>query len=259
MSTSAASKIFGRILANRSSSSVVSRLKSGLKSRLDDIYDMAHRRRIEKMVSDFDAGWDRDSKVGPLRAWWWAKKQSWRDGSDIKIEWQPSNIRNAYWDPSSKKVILLYSDRFGGLGKKIPGSILKHELGHAHKSITPTRLMLNQIDGTVMPFRRLKNNKVYKEEVRAWDNAERLHGRIDKNLRDAALATYEYDADRKRAKGIVGYGALAVGALVVGRILYKRHRQKVQQREMAKAMMEAYQAGINEAGNEKDQIVPENQ
>lgn len=62
--------------------------------------------------------------------------------------------------------------------------VLMHELGHAHQPKGFAELWEAKHDN---PFKRLKNHKMYREEVRAWNNAGIGEG---DPVREAALATY---------------------------------------------------------------------
>ena len=76
-----------------------------------------------------------------------------------------------------------------------------------------------------MPFRRLKNNKVYKEELRAWDNARRIYGHVDEELADSALGTYRWSIRNRQ----VTIASSLLGAGIIGSRILRNRKAKAQE------------------------------
>lgn len=86
-----------------------------------------------------------------------------------------------------------------------------HELGHAHEAYKhmPSSVLgniwRNYIGGRILPY---KWNPLYKEELRAWKNAQKLSGGTpDKNIMDAALATYRHGITKNNLMTYAGLGS----------------------------------------------------
>jgi len=93
----------------------------------------------------------------------------------------------------------------------ISSDMFFHELGHAHEAYnnipkTAPGMIFNKVIGRY--FVPGKWNPLYKEEVRAWNNARKLSGgNISREAMDAALNTYKNEVLRRNAVAWSGVGS----------------------------------------------------
>lgn len=128
---------------------------------------------------------------------------------------------NGFYDPVSGNLTFMSRDPDVLRDDGVAESLVKHELGHATDPVSAGRRVLDVLDSQLMPFRRIKNNKIYKEELRAWRNARKMPGEVDENLREAALDTYRHAI---RVNAWASAAGIAATTAIVGRIMYNRHK-----------------------------------